>query len=248
MRSRPSASPDDSTLNLPARSMSPPFRLAGHPTGDRDRMALRRRDGGRRQAASPAQRRCADQHPAVPRRRARRRPSKLCISGARQPVRDPAPPPRPPAQFRRATTVGDRSGSEAMDGPTGPPVHLAQLAASPAQAAAKLPVMRQSIRTPDSHHQPGVRVVAPMGHAGAWPLRPVVPCGGPPKPSQSTPRPARQPPGRTAQALRDPAGHLPPPQFPPCPRGRYHTSPCPHTSAFPRVTTDPGTIDNRACC
>ena len=31
MRSRPSASPDDSTLNLPARSMSPPFQLAGGP-------------------------------------------------------------------------------------------------------------------------------------------------------------------------------------------------------------------------
>ena len=102
---------------------------------------------------------------------------------------------------------------------------------------------------PGTHHQPGVRVAAPMGHAGAWPLRPVVPCGGPPKPSQSTPRPARQPPGRTAQALRDPAGHLPHPRsFRPAPVGGIISSPCPHTSAFPRVTTDPGTIDNRACC
>ena len=31
MRSRPSASPDDSTLNLPARPMSPPFLLACGP-------------------------------------------------------------------------------------------------------------------------------------------------------------------------------------------------------------------------
>ena len=216
MRSRPSASPDDSTLNLPARSMSPPFRLAGHPTGDRDRMALRRRDGGRRQAASPAQRRCADQHPAVPRRRARRRPSKLCISGARQPVRDPAPPPRPPAQFRRATTVGDRSGSEAMDGPTGSPVHLAQLAASPAQAAceaASHAPIHQGPPAPTTARCPvWLRPWAMQEHGRSGPLSHAE---DRPSPASRPWRPARPSPRRDAQPLRDPrAGPFQPSEVP----------------------------------
>ena len=145
-------------------------------------MALRRRDGGRRQAASPAQRRCAGQHPAVFRRRARRRPSKLCISGARQPVRDPAPPTRPPAQFRRATTVGGsvrfRSNGRS-NWSAGPPRPTRRFSgAGNCEAASHAPI-HQDPRLP-----PPARC----------------PCGCTHGPCRSLAAPARCPMRRTAQA------------------------------------------------
>ena len=144
----------------------------------------------------------------------------------RAPTRQgPGPLPQRPAQFRRATTVG---GFLQL-------VHLAQLAASPLllrRQPAKLPVMRQSIRTPGSHHQPGVRVVALMGHAGAWPLRARCPMR---RTAQAQPVGAA--PGPTAIMADQAAAQGPrqatsrPPQFRAWHRGRGYTSPCPHTSA-----------------
>ena len=186
-------------------------------------MALRRRDGGRRQAASPAQRRCADQHPAVPRRRARRRPSKLCISGARQPVRTRHPHPGRPLSFRRATTVGIGPVQKqwTVQLSAGPPRPTRRFSGAGSCEAASHAPIHQDPRLP---HQPGVRVGCAHG------------------PCRSLAAPARCPMRRTAQAQpvdaapgptatrADRAGAQGPGRPPPAPAvsalppWRYHTS------------------------
>ena len=111
----------------------------------------------------------------------------------------------------------------------------------PTKAASHSPANRSG--NPGTHYQPGVRVVAPMGHAGAWPLRPVVPCGGPPEPSQSATASGptdQQSQGRDAQPRREQRGRPPPAlrNSRLAPAGRGCTSPCPHTRpAGPALAT-----------
>ena len=161
------------------------------------------------------------------------RPTKLLISGARRPVKDPAPYPG-----ARSVPAGDHRGG------IGPvqkqwTVQLVRRSTSPnspllrRRQPAKLPVMRQSIRDLRLPQQPGV------------------PCGCAHGPCRSMAAPARCPMRRTAQA--QPVGHgvrpdrhpggtrsrsgtlgqapSSPPKFPARPRGRGYTSPCPHTPA-----------------
>ena len=141
----PSASPDDSTLNLRAPSASPPVPLVG---GPQDRQATH-------------QRRAPTRHGPV--------------------TATPAP-----AQFRRATTVGG-IGVPVQKRSTLQLVRLSQRAASPAPAACHAASHAPIHQAPGSHHQPGVRVVRPIGIAGAWPLVEIR-YGEPPRLARAPPR------------------------------------------------------------